>query len=336
MALAKFINKRDDPSGAKSNDRIVFFSKTPNHSTESEIHKISDIPPNNEFNKLTGNKTSSDSKSKSKNDDRYTMITDIIDDEKRELHKIQNMIRKRSVALDVAKKRLRESQDILETHLDRRSNSLAMVGEMSAKVIHDIKNPVTVIKAQVDLLKLRYSKEEDVILLKSLERMERAVYGITNNINDILNFVRDAPTTFDSCSLLQIINESMSYVDKPDDVAIELPNNDLIVACDATKLQRVFTNMIANSIQALQKGGNIWITLSEQNEFAVIQITDSGPGIPTEVLPNIFDHFFTTKKGGTGLGLSICKKIVEDHGGSITVQNNPTTFVIRMPKTQPS
>jgi signal transduction histidine kinase len=165
--------------------------------------------------------------------------------------------------------------------------------------------------------------------------MEHAVNGITNHINDILNFIRETPTTLENNSILEILNDSIGYINKPDNVTIEMPLNDLIIECDATKLQRVFTNIIANAAQALEKGGNITIQILEKDNDAIIQISDSGPGIPLEVLPKIFDPLFTTKKDGTGLGLSTCKRIIEEeHNGIIHAENNPTRFTIKIPKAQ--
>ena len=313
---------------------MIFFSKSPGQGTETEIEQISETSSQNEFEKATGSNTDS-ATSKQYNEDRYNTITNIIEEEKKELQKIQDLIRKRSETLDVAKKALREKQNLLQTHLDKRTNKFTVVGEMSSKMVHDIKNPLTVIKAQVDLLKLRYSKEEDSTLLNSLGRMEQAVNGITNHINDILNFIRETPSTFENNSILKILNESITYANKPDSITVNLPSNDVVVSCDATKLQRVFTNIIVNSIQAVEKNGTITIQISEQNNDAIIQISDSGPGIPSDVLPKIFEPLFTTKQEGTGLGLPTCKKIIEEeHAGSIAVKNNPTTFIITIPKTQ--
>jgi signal transduction histidine kinase len=92
--------------------------------------------------------------------------------------------------------------------------------------------------------------------------------------------------------------------------------------------------MIQNSIQAMEDGGAIIIEIFEQNNDIKIEIKDTGSGIPDDVLPQIFEPLFTTKRAGTGLGLSICKRIVEDHNGSISVKNNPTTFTITIPKIQ--
>jgi len=314
---------------------MIFFSKAPgqNAETETETQKI-ESKQKSEFEKAT-NGTDDISKTKLQNEDKYSMITSIIEEEKKELNNIQNLIRKRSETLDAAKKLLREKQSLLQTHLDRKANKFTVVGEMSSKMVHDIKNPLTVIKVQVDLLKLRYSKEEDSTLLNSLERMEHAVNGITNHINDILNFIRETPTTLEDNSILKILNDSLGYINKPDNITIELPSNDLTVECDATKLQRVFTNIIANATQALEKGGAITVQILEKDNDAIIQISDSGPGIPLEVLPKIFEPLFTTKKDGTGLGLSTCKRIIEEeHSGTIQAENNPTRFTIKIPKVQ--
>ncbi|MEW6042869.1 MAG: HAMP domain-containing sensor histidine kinase [Thermoproteota archaeon] len=338
--MPRFINKKD-PNDKTNNDRMIFFSKAPGKNTEADevFQKSDEAAQKSEFEKITSDSNHTNTpphlRPSQHNEDRYNMITSIIEEEKRELSNIQELIRKRSETLDMAKKMLREKQDLLQTHLDRRSSKFTLVGEMSSKMVHDIKNPLTVIKAQVDLLKLRYSKEEDATLLNSLDRMSQAVNGITNHINDILNFIRETPSTFEDNSLLKIINESISLVNKPDNISIELPENDLIISCDATKLQRVFSNIIVNSTQALEKGGTITIQISEKDDYAIVQVSDTGPGIPSNIMPKIFEPLFTTKKDGTGLGLSTCKKIIEEeHNGSISVKNNPTTFVIKIPKTQ--
>lgn len=333
--MTKFIQKKNPNDDPNDNGRVIFFSKIPSQNSETtdEIEKM-ESGQKSEFEKITsGNDDAFNAKSQI--DDRYFMMTNIIEEERRELNNIQNLIRKRSKALDTAKKILREKQNLLQTHLDWKTNKMTVVGEMSSKMVHDIKNPLTVIKVQVDLLKLRYSKEEDLTLLNSLERMDRAVNRITNQISDILNFIRDTPTTFEKNSIIKILNDSICSINKPDNIIIDLPTNDLIIKCDATKLQRAFINIIVNSIQVLENGGTITIQILEQDNDAIIQISDSGPGIPPEVLPKIFGLLFTTKKDGTGLGLPICKRIIEEeHNGTIQVENNPTRFIIKIPKTQ--
>lgn len=317
---------------------MIFFSKAPVQGveTETDVQKPAASHQKTEFERIIGESDEAPQPTTPLQvENRYMMLTGIIEDERKELGNIQELIRRRSETLDAAKKLLRERQNLLQTHLDRRLNKFTVVGEMSSKMVHDIKNPLTVIKVQVDLLKLRYSKEEDATLLSSLDRMAQAVNGISNQINDILNFIRETPSAFENNSIMKMLNDSIACINKPNNITIELPENDLTIPCDATKLQRVFSNILVNSIQALEKGGTITVQISERDGDVLVQISDSGPGIPPEVLPKIFDPLFTTKGDGTGLGLSTCKKIVEEeHDGSISVTNNPTTFTIRIPKSQ--
>ncbi|MDC8437748.1 MAG: HAMP domain-containing histidine kinase, partial [Candidatus Nitrosotenuis sp.] len=101
---------------------------------------------------------------------------------------------------------------------------------------------------------------------------------------------------------------------------------------DARKIEAVFTNLFVNAAQAIGDNGTINVRIMDNGANLMVAVEDTGPGIPDEIMSNIFDPLFTTKQTGTGLGLSICKKIVEQHGGSITAKNDPTTFIIRLPK----
>lgn len=339
--LAKFINKKAVEDGASKDGRMIYFSKTPPEgaSSDCETRKDPTKSKGTEFDKLTRNDDEAifgDSKKK----DRINAINNIMEEEKKELHNIQTLIRKQSQSLERAKKLFKEKQGLLQTELDKSSNKFgddkfSIMGQLSSKMAHDIRNPLNVIKVQVDLLKLRYSKQEDTIMLDSLGRMERAVGGITSQLNDVLNFLKESPMNFESNSLLKMLEESVLYIQKPDNVRIEFPTNDVVVLCDNSKMQRVFANIIQNSIQVLDKGGTVSISCTEQENGIQIAIRDTGAGIQDELLTKIFEPLFTTKSDGTGLGLPICKKIVEDHGGSISVRNNPTTFTVSIPKIQP-
>ena len=153
-------------------------------------------------------------------------------------------------------------------------------------------------------------------------------------MDDVFLFLKGHTIHLENTSVLKILEESLFYIEKPDAVTIEIPANDIAIMCDKTGMQRVFTNIIMNSIQAMNDNGEISIQMFEQNDDVVIKVRDTGPGIPDKYLSKIFTPLFTTKTGGTGLGLAICKKIVSEHNGSITIKNNPTTFTVTIPKTQ--
>ena len=104
------------------------------------------------------------------------------------------------------------------------------------------------------------------------------------------------------------------------------------IDCDPLKLDAVFINLIVNSIQAMPEGGEINIKIFEKDNMAILEFSDSGQGIPENDLHKVFEPLFTTKQKGTGLGLASCKNIVEQHDGKISVKNNPTTFIIKIPK----
>jgi signal transduction histidine kinase len=311
--LKKFIHRKKEAD----NGRSIFFSKKPQQNSDTtEFDKATKVADN-------------------------PHINDLIEIEKKEIKNIRELIKEKSERLEQRKQLFQQKQTLLESELDKKLSSLsstekfAIMGEFSAKMAHDIRNPLSMIKTQVDLLKLRYAKQEDVIMLTSLDRMDRAISGITNQLNSVLNFLKESPMKLENHSLLSILEESIMYIQKSDNVTIELPVNDITMKCDSNKMQRVFVNMIQNSLQAIGSNeGSITVKTSQENNRITIEITDTGPGIPDEFLSKIFEPLFTTKKDGTGLGLPICKKIIEDHYGVISVKNHPTTFTIIIPKNQ--
>jgi len=98
------------------------------------------------------------------------------------------------------------------------------------------------------------------------------------------------------------------------------------------KMVVVITNLIENSIDAMKNHGVVNIFAREFNDHIVIEVKDSGPGIPVEIINKVFSSLYTTKTEGTGLGLKMAKTIIDSHGGSISVRNNPTTISIKLPK----
>lgn len=131
------------------------------------------------------------------------------------------------------------------------------------------------------------------------------------------------------------LSELMSMIipkNCPPNIQINLPKNDFQLFGNFYKLVVVFSNLVENSIEAMKNNGVINIFAREGTDFVMIDLKDSGPGFPPESLKKVFSSLFTTKTGGNGLGLKVVKTIVETHGGTISVRNNPTTFSIKLPK----
>ena len=207
---------------------------------------------------------------------------------------------------------------------------LYTIGQMASRIAHDLRNPITVIKASLDFLQIKYS--EDKIIQERFARMNCSVLDMNHIIEDVLEFAKTKELNLARHSILKILSESISSLNIPDEVDIELPKEDVEINCDERKLQAIFVNIIVNSFDAMDKKGKITIKIDDQSHSISIHISDSGSGIPEDIISKIFEPLFTSKDTGTGLGLGISKNIVEQHGGKLSVKNNPTTFTIKLPK----
>ncbi len=208
---------------------------------------------------------------------------------------------------------------------------LSKVGELCSGLTHNLRNPLGVISTTVQIIE---STSKDSLNEKTLSRLSRitdATTNISNQIEDVLNFVRNKPLDLEIISLSKIFQCTINNVEIPERINVHLPENDASIECDHSKLEVVFMNLITNAIQAIEDKGDIFIRVNVDSDFITIDVENSGSEIPSHVLPKIFDSLFTTKASGTGLGLPFCKKTIEQHKGTISVSNNPTTFTIKLP-----
>lgn len=223
----------------------------------------------------------------------------------------------------------------IHTRAVQNTERLRAIGELSARLAHDLRNPLSVIKNTVEIMehKQRLSIEDRVIYFG---RLHRAIDRISHQIEDVLDFVRPIKLTLKNNLVNEIIASAIEKISKPDLIKINMPANFVYLVCDSTKMEVAFTNLIMNAIQAMNNSGQVNIDLAEDPQSVTIQVRDRGAGIPSDILPKIFEPLFTTKQEGTGLGLASCKKIVEQHGGTIHVSSTMgqgTTFTIKIPKT---
>ncbi len=212
-----------------------------------------------------------------------------------------------------------------------KSERLATIGTMASRIAHDLKQPLTVMTTYADMLTPEILSKLDFKDREKWLRLQNSILDMNRIIEDVLDFARTAEIKKKKSSLLRILKLSLNPVKSTYGIVINLPENDITLSCDPRKIEGVISNLLNNAVQALDGQGEIDITMSADSEFVTIQVRDSGPGISEEHLEKIFEPMFTTKKTGTGLGLVICKSIVEQHGGSISVSNKPTTFTIKLP-----
>lgn len=211
-----------------------------------------------------------------------------------------------------------------------KNERFAAIGELSARIAHDIRNPLNVIQASLE--NMSFAQDNPKILEKSIKLCFRSVDRIAHQINNVMDFLKNSEVQSEENHLKKLIDNIISEISVPDGIKINLPENNVVMQGDKIKLEALFSNLIINAIQKLGKNGIITIRISEKPKNMVqIEIEDDGHIIPEENLEKIFEPLFTTKQTGTGLGLASCKKIVEQHGGSISAKNNPTTFTIILP-----
>lgn len=239
-------------------------------------------------------------------------------------------ISKTEKALELKKKFLEKQVELKSDELTK-SKKMAIIGELTSRLAHDLRNPISVIKAAHGFMK----EQPKMDLEKRLQynaRIDRSIQRIIHLVNDVLGYVRVSELELTETPILSIIDSSIDSIDVPKQVEIIKPTDDYQINCDFRKLEAVFANLLTNSIQAVDDEGRIEIRVSEEGNSLKIEIEDDGPGIAKSIASKIFEPLFTTKNNGTGLGLAICKTIIEQHGGTISVKSNPTTFTIIIPK----
>jgi signal transduction histidine kinase len=218
-------------------------------------------------------------------------------------------------------------------------NRLAILGEFSTSIAHEIRNPLGAIELYANLIKRAAERGEKFQNGESLiDKILISVHKLNNFVEEMLIFANHAPTKILPTFLEDVINVAMSNA-KPslDEKSIRVTkifSNCKRINIDPYKIERVFLNIILNAVQSMEGNGELTISLKEINNFIEVSFSDTGKGIPQDAIGKIFTPFFTTRSDGTGLGLSIAKKIIEAHNGTIVCGNNTSggaTFTVKLP-----
>lgn len=246
--------------------------------------------------------------------------------------------------LEETQQTLAQQRDQLKEEVKQKTDEilkverLSAIGQLSARIAHDLRNPLNVIQNTSKILRIRLEKQLDTKSSEQWSRMDRAVYRMSHQLEDVMDYVRMPQLKKKNYSLSMILQDSIERVDVPHAITIHPPQKDRTIFCDPEKLEIVFVNLLMNAVQSIEGNeGKIKVEISDDvsdDKFTIISITDTGIGIPQEIIGKIFEPLFTTKQVGTGLGLSSCKSIIEHHGGTITassVLGSGSAFTIRIP-----
>ncbi|MDO9309658.1 MAG: ATP-binding protein [Deltaproteobacteria bacterium] len=239
--------------------------------------------------------------------------------------------------LDVAKNELEK----LHFQQLERADRLASIGEMASGIAHEIKNPLAGISAAVTIIKddLEDDDPRKEILCEVLQQVKR----LDKTVNDLLFFGKPSLPELSCIDINSVLTSTLKFASQHRggvniEKRVELESGLPPVYADDKQMQQVFLNIFLNACQAMPNGGVLtvrsFLTLRNETEFVRVDVSDTGPGIPPQILEKIFTPFFTTKAQGTGLGLPICCKLVNLHNGDIRVTSDNdigTTFTVELP-----
>ena len=230
-------------------------------------------------------------------------------------------------------------EDVTErVHLQERllrTEKLAAIGKLASGVGHELRNPLGVIKNSVYFLKMVLGSSDEKVG-RHLEIQNREI-DISNRIITILmEFSKLRSSNVESFDMNSLIMESLSKIDIPDNVELELELEEgrIDIVADRVQIGGVLINIITNAVQAMPLGGRLKIGIERMGGFIRIEVVDTGEGMSEETVKDIFEPLYTTKAKGIGLGLAIARQYVENHNGKIGVKSKPgkgSVFSIKLP-----
>jgi len=242
--------------------------------------------------------------------------------EKKEKDKYQQIAEKLQISLNKLEEQSEKLSE-LEQQL-RLADRLSVVGELTASLAHEVRNPLGAIRGAAEILEDELPKDIKVseffqIILQEINRLNEV-------LENYLSFARvksDEQSSFDLIEIINNITQMLSYSARKSGIQLNnhIPNESIIIQGSPNHFRQILTNLLLNSIQAMPNGGNIQIKVSYENEMIMLRVIDNGSGIKDKELERIFRPFYSTKKSGTGLGLAIVKRLVEENGWQLKVES---------------
>ncbi|MRN51639.1 PAS domain-containing sensor histidine kinase [Paenibacillus monticola] len=231
--------------------------------------------------------------------------------------KLNNKTMVVSIVRDISERKITEE-------LLRKTESISLIGELSAGIAHEIRNPLTSIRGFVQLLfaQSQLSEKYSDLVISEVDR-------INSIIGELLLLAKPTSSEFLDKDLITLLKQTVTLLNgqahlSENEIDLEIYEQEasLYIRCAENKLKQVFINILKNAIEASPPGTEIRVQVCRQKQHVLIRFMDQGKGIPTEILSQIGTPFFTTKSGGTGLGIMISQKIIRDHQGTIQFSSN--------------
>jgi signal transduction histidine kinase len=227
------------------------------------------------------------------------------------------------------------------------SRRLAAIGKLTAGVGHEVKNPINAMVVHLELLRGKLAprgreafggaQRHVDILAGEMQRLDRVVQTLADFSRPMELHLREQ----DLRQIVEVVIEltAAEMEEQGVQVTVDAPHEAMMVRADAELMQQAMLNLLLNGMQAMPAGGSMQVRMRREHQFAVVEVVDEGEGIPVDLLPRIFELYFTTKPKGSGIGLAMTYRILQLHGGAMEVRSNAeadspergTVFTFRLP-----
>ena len=227
-----------------------------------------------------------------------------------------------------------------------REDYLAFVGALAAGLAHEIRNPLSTLGLNLQLLREDWENpvtEKEARAYRKIQTLLRETKRLEQIVNDFLRFAAGHDLRREPTPLAALLDEQLEFVGPAAaraGVAVRREFGPRLppVPLDANLIRQAALNLLLNALQAMPRGGELSVRARREGDDAVVEVADTGVGIPAEMRDRIFHIYVSTKPGGTGLGLPTARRIIEEHGGALTVESEVgkgSTFRIRLPLRPP-
>ncbi len=213
-----------------------------------------------------------------------------------------------------------------------RSERLSAVGQMTTVVGHELRNPLGAVMNA--LYMLRRSLDNPAAAEPHLAVAERQTAKAVNLAQDLTAYMRERDPDLAPMELRDVLSDVFEATPKPDNIEVTEDIAPIVLNADAKQITQILTNLVDNAYQAMPEGGSLRISARADGDTAIITVQDSGEGVDQALVERFFEPFFTTRSEGTGLGLAIVRRLIEGHGGTISIENGPSggaIVTVRLP-----